>query len=104
MGGIIPAATTTLASTKPTADAIFGAFIPFGYMEVGVMVGAVIIVLIIGIISGIPERLRAMLAHSGVRKFDSPASHRDSAATSAAIREHNRFKKIMSGRGISRYD
>lgn len=47
MGGILPAATTTLVATQPTSQAIFDAFIPFGYMEIGVLAGALIIVFIV---------------------------------------------------------
>lgn len=101
----IPAATTTLANMQGTSIPVFGAFIPYGYMEIGLILGALAIVFIIGIIADIPAHLRAWFAHNSVRKFDSPVMHRDTTASSAAIREHNRFKSILRGGSrISRYD
>lgn len=101
----IPAATTTLANTLQTSQPVLNSFMPYGYMEIGIFLGALVVVFIIGVFAGIPQHIRAWLAHSNVRRFDSSASHRDSGATSAAIAEHNRFKKILKGgQRISRYD
>lgn len=103
----IPAATTTLANTAETSQPVFDAFKPYAFMEIGLIVGALAIIFIIGVMAGIPEKIRAWFAHSQVRKFDSPLSHRDSEATSSAIREHRRYMGISSSRNrnrISRYD
>ena len=43
----LPAATTTLANTKPTAEAIFGAFSPYAWAEIGVVSAALLVSFII---------------------------------------------------------
>ena len=43
----LPAATTTLANSKPTADAVFGAFSPYAFMEIGVLVAVAVILFIV---------------------------------------------------------
>lgn len=101
----IPSATTTLANTLEVSQPVFDSFIPYGYMEIGVLVGALVIVFIILVFSGAMEKLRVYFAHKNSRKFDFSAQHNDSSATSSAIAEHNRFKKILrGGQKISRYD
>jgi hypothetical protein len=105
----LPAATTTLANTLETSQPVLNAFLPYGYMEIGIIIGALLIIFIIAIfrdaIFGMLEHIRASWAHRKVRKFDSSPQHRDSGATSKAIAEHNRFKRIMAGRNrISRFD
>lgn len=101
----LPAATTTISGMAVTSQPVFDMFNQPMYLEVGVLIASVLIILIIMVLTDIPQHLRAMVAHRGVRKFDDAGAHRDSEATSAAIKEHNRFKRILAGGSrISRYD
>ena len=45
----IPAATTTLSNTLQTSQPVFNSFIPYGYMEIGVMVAGFVVLFIIAI-------------------------------------------------------
>jgi len=99
----LPAATTTLANTLQTSQPVLNTFLPYGYAEIGIIIASLAIVFIISVFAGIPEKLRVMFAHRGVRKYDLPEQHTDSSATSAALQQHKNYLKVRSGRGVSRY-
>jgi len=47
----IPAASTTLDNMLVTSQPVFNAFMPYGYMEIGIIIAVVIVIFIIGIFS-----------------------------------------------------
>lgn len=68
----LPAATTTLSNLKDTSQPVFNAFIPYGYMEIGITVGALLVVFLIAVFwGGIKNLLSGM---TGIH-FGSPADH-----------------------------
>ena len=107
----LPAATTTIANMSVTSQPVLNAFLPYGYLQVGVFLGALLIIFLIYVfwdaLSALMFHIRALIAHKSVRKFDSPSQHRDAPATSAAIAEHRRYLSLTSNRNknrVSRYD
>lgn len=66
----LPAATTTLTNTKPTADAVVAAFMPYGYFEIGVMIAAVLVIFLVYVF----RDAISMLFHKTTSKFDSDNS------------------------------
>jgi len=45
----IPQATTTLAGMAEQSQPVFNAFIPYAYLEIGIIIGVLVILFIIGI-------------------------------------------------------
>lgn len=66
----IPAATTTLTNTLVTSQPVFNEFIPYGYMEAGIIIGALVIGFIISIFAGIPQKLSAHFNRGKIKNYD----------------------------------
>lgn len=46
----LPAATTTLANIQPTSQTVFDAFKPYLFSEIGIFIGALVIIFVIGML------------------------------------------------------
>lgn len=71
----LPAATTTLENTLTTSQPVFDAFKPYAYMEIGLLIGALVIVFIIAIFW---SSIRRLFGHTTYdyhdSRFDIPSS------------------------------
>lgn len=99
----LPDIANTIASATPAAQSTYNAFKSPMYFELGITIGALLLVfLVVKFWNGIMALVR------GVHKYDfgdSSAVHRDTEATSKAIAQHKHYLKLISGKDkISRYD
>lgn len=128
----LPSVDQVFSSTTQTSNIIVGKFMPYGYMEMGLMIGALAIVFLIylfrnalGHLLGITKTLKydSTTSYGGIlqtkhsmfegltsslgnifkKPVDSSIQHRDVKRSAQAIAEHKRFQKILNGKGISRY-
>lgn len=103
----IPTAEQVLSSTSPNATHVLGQFLPYGYMEIGLTIGALLVVFLIYVFWDGIKNLYANLRTAKFKYGDYSAKHRDSEATSQAISMHKKYLKLVSPstrNKISRYD
>ena len=63
----LPAATTTITNIQPTSQPVMEAFMPYAYMEIGLFIGALVVVFIIYVFW---DSIKLMVHRKSAQKFE----------------------------------